>query len=141
MDRNLDPGEPEERNIYKAMEAGKQVKKLPMSLGEALDRLAGDEVIIPSFTFVSTANAVARLGATPVFVDIREDTLNLDESLVEAAITPRTKAILINSPANPTGTLISGERMAQVASAAERSGAPAGSACLCDGAIRHRRLV
>ncbi|MGI9490687.1 MAG: glutamine synthetase, partial [Geminicoccaceae bacterium] len=43
--RNIDPGEPEERNIYQAMEAGKQVKKLPMSLGEALDRLADDEVI------------------------------------------------------------------------------------------------
>ena len=45
MDRNLDPGEPEERNIYEAMEAGKQVKKLPMSLGAALDALEGDEVI------------------------------------------------------------------------------------------------
>ncbi len=45
IDRDLDPGEAEERNIYEAMEAGKQVKKLPMSLGEALDRLDGDEVI------------------------------------------------------------------------------------------------
>jgi len=54
----------------------------------------GDEVILPSFTFSSTANAIVLRGATPVFVDIREDTLNLDESLVEAAITPRTKAIL-----------------------------------------------
>jgi dTDP-4-amino-4,6-dideoxygalactose transaminase len=53
----------------------------------------GDEVIMPSFTFVSTANAVALRGATPVFVDIRADTLNLDEMLVEAAITSRTKAI------------------------------------------------
>jgi glutamine synthetase len=43
--RNLDPGEPEERNLYEAMEAGKQVKKLPMSLGDALQRLAEDEVI------------------------------------------------------------------------------------------------
>ncbi|KAM3114861.1 hypothetical protein [Phormidesmis sp. 146-33] len=43
--RNLDPGEPEQRNLYEAMEAGKQVKKLPMSLGEALDRLADDDVI------------------------------------------------------------------------------------------------
>nr|WP_242043481.1 hypothetical protein [Leptolyngbya sp. FACHB-671] len=42
---NLDPGEPEHRNLYEAMEAGKQVKKLPMSLGEALDRLAANEVI------------------------------------------------------------------------------------------------
>ena len=55
----------------------------------------GDEVIMPSFTFVSTANAVVRTGARPVFVDIRPDTLNIDESLVEAAITPRTKAIFV----------------------------------------------
>src|SRR5438046_4059810 len=53
----------------------------------------GDEVIMPSFTFVSTANAVVLRGGVPVFVDIRPDTLNLDEKLVEAAITPRTKAI------------------------------------------------
>jgi dTDP-4-amino-4,6-dideoxygalactose transaminase len=53
----------------------------------------GDEAIMPSFTFTSTANAVLRLGAKPVFVDIRPDTLNIDEDLVEAAITPRTKAI------------------------------------------------
>ncbi len=45
IDRNLDPGEPEERNIYEAMEAGKLVKKLPMSLGEALDRMDADEVV------------------------------------------------------------------------------------------------
>ena len=55
----------------------------------------GDEVIMPSFTFVSTANAVVLRGATPVFVDIRPDTLNLDERLIEAAITPRTKAIFV----------------------------------------------
>jgi dTDP-4-amino-4,6-dideoxygalactose transaminase len=54
----------------------------------------GDEVIMPSFTFSSTANAVVLRGATPVFVDIRPDTLNLDESLIEAAVTSRTKAIL-----------------------------------------------
>src|SRR5690242_2800491 len=53
-----------------------------------------DEVILPSFTFASTTNAIVRLGARPVFVDIRPDTLNLDERLVEAAITPRTKAII-----------------------------------------------
>ncbi len=53
----------------------------------------GDEVIMPSFTFVSTANAVVRLGAKPVFVDIRPDTLNIDDALIEDAITPRTKAI------------------------------------------------
>jgi dTDP-4-amino-4,6-dideoxygalactose transaminase len=54
----------------------------------------GDEVILPSYTFVSTANAFVRCGARPVFIDIRPDTLNMDESLVEAAITPRTKAIV-----------------------------------------------
>ncbi len=54
----------------------------------------GDEVIMPSFTFVSTANAFVLRGATPVFVDIRPDTLNLDERLVGEAITPRTKAIV-----------------------------------------------
>ena len=54
----------------------------------------GDEVIMPSFTFSSTANAVIRCGAVPVFADIRPDTLNLDESLIEAAITPRTRAIV-----------------------------------------------
>jgi dTDP-4-amino-4,6-dideoxygalactose transaminase len=53
----------------------------------------GDEVIMPSFTFVSTANAVVRLGARPVFVDIRPDTLNLDEMQIEEAITYRTRAI------------------------------------------------
>ncbi len=54
----------------------------------------GDEVIMPSFTFSSTANAVVRLGALPVFVDIRPDTLNLDEHLVEREINSRTKAIV-----------------------------------------------
>jgi dTDP-4-amino-4,6-dideoxygalactose transaminase len=53
----------------------------------------GDEVIMPSFTFVSTANAVARLGAVPVFVDIDPETLNLDQDQIEPAITGRTKAI------------------------------------------------
>ena len=57
------------------------------------DLAAGDEVILPSYTFVSTANAVVRLGAKPVFVDIRSDTLNLNEELIESAITSRTKAI------------------------------------------------
>jgi dTDP-4-amino-4,6-dideoxygalactose transaminase len=59
-----------------------------------LDLKPGDEVIMPSFTFVSTANAFVLRGAVPVFVDIREDTLNLDEKLIEAAITPRTRAIV-----------------------------------------------
>lgn len=54
----------------------------------------GDEVIMPSYTFVSTANAFVLRGGVPVFVDIRPDTLNIDEKLIEAAITPRTKAIV-----------------------------------------------
>lgn len=59
-----------------------------------LDLQPGDEVIVPSFTFVSTANAFALRGAKPVFVDIRSDTLNLDESQLERLITPRTRAIV-----------------------------------------------
>lgn len=54
----------------------------------------GDEVIMPSFTFVSTANAFVLRGGVPVFVDVRSDTLNIDETKIEAAITPRTKAIV-----------------------------------------------
>ena len=58
-----------------------------------LDIQPGDEIIIPSFTFVSTANAFALRGGVAVFVDIRADTLNINEQLIEAAITPKTKAI------------------------------------------------
>lgn len=54
----------------------------------------GDEVIMPSYTFVSTANAFVLRGGVPVFVDIRPDTLNIDETKIEAAITPRTRAIV-----------------------------------------------
>jgi dTDP-4-amino-4,6-dideoxygalactose transaminase len=54
----------------------------------------GDEVILPSYTFVSTANAFVLRGATPVFVDIRPDTLNIDETKIEAAITEKTRAIV-----------------------------------------------
>jgi dTDP-4-amino-4,6-dideoxygalactose transaminase len=55
----------------------------------------GDEVIMPSFTFVSTANAIVLRGGVPVFLDVRDDTFNLDESLIEAAITDRTRAIFV----------------------------------------------
>jgi dTDP-4-amino-4,6-dideoxygalactose transaminase len=55
----------------------------------------GDEVILPSYTFVTTASAFAMRGAIPVFVDIRADTLNIDETKIESAITPRTKAICV----------------------------------------------
>lgn len=60
-----------------------------------LDIQPGDEVIVPSFTFVSGANAFALRGAKPVFVDIRPDTLNINEELVEERISPRTKAIAV----------------------------------------------
>ncbi len=60
-----------------------------------LDLQPGDEVLLPSFTFVSTANAFVLRGARPVFVDIRPDTLNLDESLIEAQLTARTRAIVV----------------------------------------------
>ncbi len=59
-----------------------------------IDAGPGDEIIMPSFTFVSTANAFVLRGATPVFVDVREDDLNIDENLVRRAITAKTKAIV-----------------------------------------------
>ena len=54
----------------------------------------GDEIIMPSYTFVSTANAFVLRGGVPVFIDIRPDTLNLDEALIEAAVTPRTRVVV-----------------------------------------------
>ncbi len=59
-----------------------------------IDVKPGDEIIMPSYTFVSTANAFVLRGGVPVFVDIRPDTLNINETLIEQAITPRTKAIV-----------------------------------------------
>ena len=55
----------------------------------------GDEVILPSFTFSSTATSIVLTGATPVFVDVRPDTMNIDETKIEDAITPQTKAIMV----------------------------------------------
>ncbi len=60
-----------------------------------LDITAGDEIIMPSYTFVSTANAFVLRGGVPVFVDVRPDTFNLDEKKLEEAITPRTRAIVV----------------------------------------------
>ncbi|MHB0958654.1 MAG: dTDP-4-amino-4,6-dideoxygalactose transaminase [Pirellulaceae bacterium] len=74
----------------------------------------GDEVILPSFTFVSTANAVVRTGARPVFVDIRRDTLNLDEGRIEAAISPRTRAIF---PVHYAGVACEMDLLLEIASA------------------------
>lgn len=85
------------------LESNIEVKKalLTQSCTAALEMAAllidikpGDEVIMPSYTFVSTANAFVLRGAIPVFVDIRSDTLNIDESMIEMAITERTKAIV-----------------------------------------------
>jgi dTDP-4-amino-4,6-dideoxygalactose transaminase len=82
-------------------ETGAQKALLTHSCTAALEMAAiladiqpGDEVIMPSYTFVSTANAFALRGGVPVFVDIRPDTLNIDETKIEAAITPKTKAIV-----------------------------------------------
>ncbi len=72
----------------------------------------GDEVILPSYTFVSTANAIVLRGAKPVFIDIRPDTLNLDETLIEEAITPRTKAIF---PVHYAGVACEMERIMTIA--------------------------
>ncbi|PJF38791.1 MAG: dTDP-4-amino-4,6-dideoxygalactose transaminase, partial [Phototrophicales bacterium] len=60
-----------------------------------LDLRPGDEIIMPSYTFVSTANAFVLRGAVPVFVDIRPDTFNIDENKLEQAITDRTRAICV----------------------------------------------
>ncbi|QDS91791.1 Aminotransferase [Roseimaritima multifibrata] len=60
----------------------------------ALNIGPGDEVIVPSFTFFASVSCITRVGATPVFVDIRPDTFNVDPAAIEAAITPRTKAII-----------------------------------------------
>jgi dTDP-4-amino-4,6-dideoxygalactose transaminase len=60
-----------------------------------LDIKPGDEIIMPSYTFVSTANAFASRGAKPVFIDINRETLNIDENMIENAITKRTKAIVV----------------------------------------------
>ena len=89
-------------NTFLERELGVDKALLTTSCTHALEMTAlllglrpGDEVILPSFTFVSTANAYVLQGAKPVFVDIRPDTLNIDERLVEAAITPRTRAIVV----------------------------------------------
>ncbi len=79
-----------------------------------LDLEPGDEVIVPSFTFVSTVNAFVLRGARPVFVDVREDTLNLNEELLEDAITDRTRAIYV---VHYAGVACDMDRITAVASA------------------------
>jgi dTDP-4-amino-4,6-dideoxygalactose transaminase len=73
---------------------------------------AGDEVIMPSYTFTSTANAFVLRGAVPVFIDVRPDTLNLDETLIEQALTPRTRAIV---PVHYAGVACDMDRILQIA--------------------------
>jgi dTDP-4-amino-4,6-dideoxygalactose transaminase len=91
------------RRCHKLLEESVGVPKvlLTTSCTHALEMAAlllnlqpGDEVIVPSFTFVTTVNAFVLHGARPVFIDIRRDTLNLDETQLEALITPRTRAIV-----------------------------------------------
>ena len=83
-----------------------------------LEIAADDEVIVPAFTFVSTANAFVQRGARPVFCDVRTDTLNLDETRLEALITPRTKAIV---PVHYAGV---GCEMDAILEIAQRHGVP-----------------
>ena len=68
-----------------------------------LDIGPGDEVVVPPYTFIATANAVRLVGATPVFVDIEPDTYNLDIAAVEAALSPRCKAVI---PVHFAGQLV-----------------------------------
>lgn len=91
------------KKCHQWLEGNFQTKKalLTTSCTHALEMSAiladineGDEVIVPSYTFVSTANAFVLRGAKIVFVDIRPDTMNIDENLIEKAITPKTKAII-----------------------------------------------
>ena len=91
------------KKVHTLLESALGIRKalLTTSCTHALEMMAilldiqpGDEVIIPDFTFVSTVNAFVLRGAKPVFVDIRPDTLNLDESKLEGLVTPRTKVIV-----------------------------------------------
>jgi len=89
-------------NGWIEQETGTKKALLTHSCTAALEMMAllldiepGDEIIMPSFTFVSTANAFVLRGGVPVFIDIRADTLNIDETLIESAITPRTRAIMV----------------------------------------------
>lgn len=77
-----------------------------------MDFEPGDEVILPSFTFPSTANCVVNAGLKPVFVDIRPDTLNIDENLIEPAISPKTRAIM---PVHYAGVAANMEVIRQIA--------------------------
>ena len=78
----------------------------------ALNIKPGDEVIVPSFSFFASVSCIVRLGATPVFVDIRPDTFNMDVDLMAEAITPKTKAII---PVHLFGQCAEIDRICQIA--------------------------
>jgi len=85
----------EERTVTEKALLTHSCTAVPEMAALLLDLKPGDEAITPSYTFVLTANAFVSRGAAPVFVDIRLDTLNIDENLIEAAITSKTKAIVL----------------------------------------------
>ena len=102
----------EERfGIHKTLMTPSCTAALEMAL-MLCDLQPGDEVILPSFNFVSSANAVVLQGGTPVFVDIRPDTLNLDENLIEQAITEKTKVII---PVHYAGVACEMDRIFEIA--------------------------
>ena len=80
----------------------------------------GHEVLVPAYTFLATATAVLRVNALPIFVDIDPATYNIDPDAVEAAITPRTKALFLGYPANPTGAVLDDDVQDELARIAER---------------------
>ena len=103
--------------VQKALVTTSCTSALEMA-GLLLEIAPGDEVIVPAFTFVSTANAFVLRGARPVFVDVRPDTLNLDEARVDAAITPRTKAVV---PVHYAGVACEMDTLCEVCAASDVS--------------------
>jgi len=101
----------ESLGVHRALLTHSCTAALEMS-ATLLDIQPDDEVIMPSYTFVSTANAFVLRGAVPVFVDIRRDTLNMDENLIESAITERTKAIV---PVHYAGVSCEMDRILEIA--------------------------
>ena len=82
---------------------------------KALGIKQGDEVIVPSNTYIATALAVTYVGATPIFVEPDINTFNIDPTKIEEAITEKTKAVLVNTPNNPSGIVYSAETLERLA--------------------------